>query len=107
MNLLILLSCQQALRRMDDYIDREASPSQARWVRAHLAICHACAERFAFEEQFTAAMRASLNRASQASQAQSRSSEPDEMASRIFRALRDSRGPSAFEHSEPGAEPAP
>jgi len=107
MNLLILLSCKQALQRMDDYIDREvaeyrsgvaqlplvdaastdgssmdgsstdgsstdgsstdgskereASLREARWVRAHLALCHACAQRFAFEIQFTLALREKLD----------------------------------------------
>lgn len=91
MNLLILLSCRQALRRMDDYLDREADPREARWVRAHLAICHACREHFAFEEQFIAAMRARLQQDAQKRQdaaSTSAADEPDELSRRILAALR-------------------
>lgn len=89
MNLLILLSCREALRRMDDYLDREADPHEARWVRAHLAICHACRARFAFEEQFIAAMRARLQQdAARREEAARSSAEPDELSRRILAALR-------------------
>jgi anti-sigma factor RsiW len=102
MNLLTLLSCKQALRRMDDYLDAQVSPSEARWVRAHLAICYACSGHFAFEKQFIQAMRARLEADAQATRAQS---QPDDLGARIFAALRSAPEPAA-EHDGPGPQPS-
>ncbi len=146
MNLLILLSCRQALQRMDDYIDREvaeyrsggaqlqlvlvdaastdgsstdgskereASLREARWVRAHLALCHACAQRFAFEIQFTLALREKLDqldshlsesRGLGQSQFGLHDSLPSpDLAARISAAIRRPPGQGAGHSSEGGA----
>lgn len=55
--LLTILSCKRTLSQLDDYLDRELSPSEMKGVRVHLAICHACEEKFAFEARFVEAMR--------------------------------------------------
>ena len=47
--LLTILLCKRTLLRLSDYLDRELSPQEMKDVRRHLAICHACREKFAFE----------------------------------------------------------
>ena len=42
-------TCKEALERLDDYIDQELTPVETQRVRRHLAICHACTKKFAFE----------------------------------------------------------
>lgn len=52
-----LYGCQEALERLDDYIDRELSPEERAKVSQHLRICHECARKFRFEEEFNAGLR--------------------------------------------------
>lgn len=40
----VSLKCQQALRLMDPFLDRELSPSESMDVDSHLAVCPACAQ---------------------------------------------------------------
>jgi anti-sigma factor (TIGR02949 family) len=42
-------SCEEAFRRLDDYLDRELSAEEMRLVREHLEICEGCAREFRFE----------------------------------------------------------
>ena len=49
--LLTILLCKRTLLLLSDYLDRELSPQEMKDVRRHLAICHACREKFAFEER--------------------------------------------------------
>lgn len=58
--LLTILSCKRTLARLDDFVDAELSPREMKDVRLHLAICHACEEKFAFETRFVQAMREHL-----------------------------------------------
>ena len=58
--LLTILLCKRTLARLDDYVDAELSPREMKDVRLHLAICHACEEKFAFETRFVQAMREHL-----------------------------------------------
>lgn len=102
MKLLILLSCKQALRRMDDYLAGEVSPREARWVRAHLAICHACSEHFAFEHAFTLALRDKLRKAQHLDHAEPHAlgSAPPDLAARVAQALR--QAPQEAAREDPG-----
>ena len=43
-------TCEEAFRRLDDYLDRELSPNEMGLIRDHLEICEACAREFTFEE---------------------------------------------------------
>lgn len=52
-----IYGCHEALSRLDDFIDRELTPDEGRKVRQHLKICHACARKFAFEEELVAGLR--------------------------------------------------
>jgi anti-sigma factor (TIGR02949 family) len=43
------LDCAETFRLMQDYLDRELSPEEARLVEEHLAGCGICAEEYIFE----------------------------------------------------------
>jgi anti-sigma factor RsiW len=58
--ILTFLSCKRTLRVLDDYLDRELSPREMQGVRMHLAICHACEEKFAFQARFVSVLRERL-----------------------------------------------
>ena len=42
-------TCEEAFRRLDDYLDRELSTEEMVLVREHLEICAGCAREFNFE----------------------------------------------------------
>jgi anti-sigma factor (TIGR02949 family) len=42
-------TCEEAFRRLDDYLDRELSADEMELVRLHLDICAGCAGEFNFE----------------------------------------------------------
>lgn len=42
-------NCEEAFRRLDDYLDRELSPHEIRLIEEHLQICDWCAREFNFE----------------------------------------------------------
>ncbi len=42
-------TCEEAFRRLDDYLDRELSSGEMELINEHLAICEACAREFGFE----------------------------------------------------------
>ena len=56
------LTCDQLLRRLDDYVDRALSPAEVDWVEHHLADCLACAEAARFEAGLIAGIRVRLRR---------------------------------------------
>lgn len=42
-------TCEEAFRRLDDYLDHELSANEMVLVREHLEICAGCAREFNFE----------------------------------------------------------
>jgi anti-sigma factor (TIGR02949 family) len=42
-------TCEEAFRRLDDFLDRRLSPEETRMVEEHLHICAACTREFSFE----------------------------------------------------------
>jgi anti-sigma factor (TIGR02949 family) len=42
-------TCEEAFRRLDDYLDRELTSEEMTLVREHLEICAGCAREFNFE----------------------------------------------------------
>ena len=42
-------NCEEAFRRLNDYLDRRLTPEEARILEEHLAICAWCAREFNFE----------------------------------------------------------
>jgi anti-sigma factor (TIGR02949 family) len=71
------LSCEEAFRRLDDYLDRELSPQELRLVREHLHDCVRCASDFRFEEALVREIRARVRRLAL----------PPDLLSRIMRRL--------------------
>lgn len=55
-------TCEEALRRLDDYLDRELSAEEMTLVREHLETCAACASEFTFEARVLGEVREKLRR---------------------------------------------
>jgi anti-sigma factor (TIGR02949 family) len=53
-------TCEEAFRRLDDYLDRELSGAEMTLVREHLEICAGCAREFRFEESVLRGVRTKL-----------------------------------------------
>jgi len=53
-------TCEEAFRRLDDYLDRELSSEETVLVREHLEICAGCAREFNFEESVLRGVRTKL-----------------------------------------------
>jgi anti-sigma factor (TIGR02949 family) len=43
------VTCEEAFRQLDDYLDRELAPEEMRLIDEHLATCAACLREFTFE----------------------------------------------------------
>lgn len=43
-------NCEEAFRRLDDFLDRRLTPEELRIIEEHLEICAWCAREFNFEE---------------------------------------------------------
>ncbi|MCI0433715.1 MAG: anti-sigma factor [Gemmatimonadetes bacterium] len=55
-------TCEDAFRRLDDYLDRALTPDERNSVEAHLRECEACASEFRFESTFVDDVRSKLKR---------------------------------------------
>jgi anti-sigma factor (TIGR02949 family) len=53
-------TCEEAFRRLDDYLDRELSTEETTLVREHLEICAGCAREFTFEASLLRGVRDKL-----------------------------------------------
>jgi len=53
-------TCEEAFRRLDDYLDRELSSEETVLVREHLEICAGCAREFNFEASVLKGVREKL-----------------------------------------------
>jgi anti-sigma factor (TIGR02949 family) len=42
-------NCEEAFRRLDDFLDRELSPDEMRLIAEHLEVCAWCTREFNFE----------------------------------------------------------
>jgi anti-sigma factor (TIGR02949 family) len=42
-------NCEEAFRRLDDFLDRRLSPDETRLIEEHLEVCDWCAREFNFE----------------------------------------------------------
>jgi anti-sigma factor (TIGR02949 family) len=42
-------NCEEAFRRLDDYLDRRLTPDETKVIEEHLHICAWCAREFNFE----------------------------------------------------------
>jgi anti-sigma factor (TIGR02949 family) len=53
-------TCEEAFRRLDDFLDRELSAPEMQLVGEHLEICAGCAREFGFEASVLRGVRAKL-----------------------------------------------
>ena len=53
-------TCEEAFRRLDDYLDRELSADEMTLVHEHLEICAGCAREFDFEASVLRGVREKL-----------------------------------------------
>lgn len=49
--------CEQAVKRLNDYLSRELAPEEEERVQKHLAECRGCFAKFAFEETLLRTIR--------------------------------------------------
>lgn len=55
--------CEEAFRRLGDYLDRELSADEIEMVKAHLELCQTCAVEFRFEESLLLELKAKARQA--------------------------------------------
>ena len=70
-------TCEEAFRRLDDYLDRELSAEEMTLVHDHLDICAGCAREFNFEASVLRGVREKLRQINL----------PDSLQARILAAL--------------------
>jgi anti-sigma factor (TIGR02949 family) len=75
-------TCEEAFRRLDDYLDRELGAEAMAMVREHLEICAGCAREFAFEASVLHGIRRKLRHIDM----------PADLRSRIALALENEQG---------------
>lgn len=55
-------TCEEAFRRIDDYLDRELGAEETRLVEEHLAICASCLREFTYEQSVLDGVKRKLRR---------------------------------------------
>lgn len=55
-------TCEEAFRRIDDYLDRELGPQETRLIEEHLAICASCLREFTYEQSVLDGVKRKLRR---------------------------------------------
>jgi anti-sigma factor (TIGR02949 family) len=50
-------SCEEALNRLNDYLDHELNDAERMVVAKHLEICKPCFSRFSFEQTLVVSLR--------------------------------------------------
>jgi anti-sigma factor RsiW len=55
-------TCEEVVRRLDDYVDRELSPREMKLMREHIETCAACAHEHAFAVATLRTLKAKLRR---------------------------------------------
>jgi len=53
-------SCEEALQRLDEYLDHELTIEEREVVVKHLEICKPCFNKFTFEQTLIVSLRAKL-----------------------------------------------
>jgi anti-sigma factor (TIGR02949 family) len=76
-------TCEEAFRRLDDFLDRRLTLEETRLVEEHLQICAACTREFAFESSVVNTVRRKLRQLEA----------PPDLLSRLLSQLQPPRGP--------------
>jgi anti-sigma factor (TIGR02949 family) len=50
-------SCEEAVKRLNEYLDHELTPEERVVVLKHLEICRPCLKRFSFEQTLVVSLR--------------------------------------------------
>ena len=50
-------SCEEAVKRLNEYLDHEMTPEERVVVLKHLEICRPCLKRFSFEQTLVVSLR--------------------------------------------------
>ena len=50
-------SCEEAVKRLNEYLDHEMTPEERGVVLRHLEICRSCLTRFSFEQHLVVTLR--------------------------------------------------
>ena len=53
-------TCEEAFRRLDDFLDRRLTDEESRLVEEHLRTCAACTQEFTFEASVLTGVRRKL-----------------------------------------------
>jgi anti-sigma factor (TIGR02949 family) len=53
-------TCEEAFRRLDDFLDRRLSLEEMTLVEGHLRVCEACTREFTFEASVLAGVKRNL-----------------------------------------------
>jgi anti-sigma factor (TIGR02949 family) len=56
------MTCEEAFRRLDDFLDHELNPEEMRLVQEHLDVCAQCSREFTFELSVLNGVRHKLSR---------------------------------------------
>jgi anti-sigma factor (TIGR02949 family) len=75
-------TCEETIRRLDDYLDRELTPHEMQLVQEHLEVCALCASEYAFEVSALERLRDKLQRLPA----------PADLITKVARALERARG---------------
>jgi anti-sigma factor (TIGR02949 family) len=75
-------SCDEALRRLEDFLDHELTANEMHRVQAHLDTCAPCTSQFRYEASLLAGIRERLRRTTL----------PPDLLSRIARMLDEAQG---------------
>jgi anti-sigma factor (TIGR02949 family) len=57
-------TCEEAFRRLDDFLDRRLAHAEMHLIEEHLEICAACAREFTFEASVLTGVRQKLRQLS-------------------------------------------
>ena len=75
-------TCEETIRRLDDYLDRELTPHEMQLVQEHLEVCATCASEYAFEASALERLRDKLQRIAA----------PADLMAKVSRALQQAQG---------------
>ena len=56
------MSCEEAFRRLDDFLDHELTPEETKTIAEHLEVCAVCASEFTFEQSVLDGVKRKLRR---------------------------------------------
>jgi anti-sigma factor (TIGR02949 family) len=87
-------TCEETIRRLDDYLDRELAPHEMQLVKEHLEVCAVCASEFAFEARTLERLRDKLQRITA----------PASLVAKVSRAIERARGDAPSESGDSHSE---